>query len=222
MNAFSYIFIELYIIASSLNLYFCYIEDEKKRKLSKPFCLFFLSLFALVTSFNSPLIYIATFTALIGDLLMLKKKNNIFFVLGGFTFGASHLLFLSQGILLLKSVLNLDYSYFLIGLGIYLLLTAISFPLCKKYFKEVGIFASFYLSFLIIEFVFGIFLAIYLTPSWCGILYSIGYLFFFISDLLIFYFKKVKDVKRRDFPIMTTYLIAILLVVLSLIFPLIY
>lgn len=222
MNTFSYIFLELYIIASSLNIYFCYIEDEKKRKLSKPFCLLFLSLFALVTAFNSPLIYIGAFLALIGDLFMLKKKNNIFFVLGGFTFGASHFIFLSQGILLLKSAINLHYAYFLFGLGIYLLLTAIAFPFCKKYFKEVGVYAAFYLCFLLIEFVFGIFLMIYVAPIWCGLLYSLGYLFFFISDFLIFYCKKIKDIKRSHFFIMITYLIAVFLVVLSLIFPLIY
>ncbi|MCF0107604.1 MAG: hypothetical protein HUJ59_01125, partial [Bacilli bacterium] len=50
-----------------------------------------------------------------------------------------------------------------------------------------------------------------------GIFFTIGYIFFIISDVILIITTFVKDIEKRDFPIMLFYLLAQLFIISGLI-----
>ena len=79
--------------------------------------------------------------------------------------------------------------------------------------------------FLLVLLATGIFFAIFLDQKGLsplpGIFMAAGYLLFFVSDCTLIFTTYIKDIKRRDFPIMLTYLLGEFGIVFGLILAII-
>ena len=216
----SYILFPLFIILSIIHLYFCYKENEKWRKITKPTLLLTLGLAVLFYSPSSYLLYIACFFCFVGDIFLLFNKNEKIFVVGGTLFLVAHLIHTY----LLISRSGLDHIHFSIYiiLGILTIVFGLlSFFLIKPYMKNLDKRTSYslYVCFLFINAYFGI-VATIITYNPLYLLILLGYIFYLISDTTLFITTFHRDIPRRDFPIMLTYLLAELSIVLGFILTL--
>lgn len=218
MNIPALVFLILFGVASLANLFFCYLENEKWRYITKPLCLLFLAIAAILFAPKQPLIYVGAFCGLIGDIFLLKKKNKVLFTIGGVSFLAGHIIYVIEAISLLSY--KIPWFYYLIVVGVLVALSISLIPLYKKFLGKFTPFAIFYLTLLLLNAAMGLMLIID-NPSkpLTGILYMVGYLLFFVSDNIIVYTLFIRDIKRRDFYIMLSYLTAELLIVFGLLVP---
>lgn len=218
-NAFSipsYVFFGLFVVASIAELLFSFFENEKVRRIVKPFCLFFLSLFAFfATNFKAPLIYVGAFLGMLGDIFVIAKDRK-YFNLGVLFFFFGHLCYISQLIIYMVNKSSPIYSYIIFGvfyvliyIGLYFLFIKIAKSKVEKFGLPLYYGTLFsVLPLIVMAFIFS---GSYL---YFGI---IGIVLFVISDLIILYTKYVKEFKRYDFFIMSTYLLAQLFLVSSLV-----
>ena len=213
MKIASLIFVILFGLASFVHLYFCYIEDEHKRHLSKPFCLLFLTLAAIFYNPLEPFIYLGALFSLIGDFLLLFKKNTKVFLVGTGVFYIAHIMYMIAGFRTFSSVVPY-YVYIIIPFAI-ILVAVLMYPLTKSIAPKIAIIGNVYMTTLISLIILGIFIAIFNNVGY-GLMFLFGYLIFFFSDALIIFTKFKKDIKRRDFYIMVLYLVAEILIVISL------
>lgn len=206
------ILLAIFGIYCVMHLVFCFLEKEKLRKWTKPFCMVLLGIAALVAAPAHPLIYIGAFLGAIGDVLLINKSNLKFFLAGTAVFITGHILYYIQIILLFNSIgITVPWWIFLIVFGTLVVLTFALYPLDKKLAGIATLAGNFYMPFLVVLLATGIFFAVFSNKAglniWPGIIFALGYFFFFISDSTLVYTTYVKDIKRRDFPIMITYLL---------------
>lgn len=209
MNVTSIILFAVFGVYSIVHLVFCFLENEKLRKITKPFCLIILGIAALVAKPDCPLIYAGAFLGAIGDIFLINKKNLLFFLSGTVFFISGHICYFAEIMMLLTSLggMTIEYWFYLILFGILLLLTFGLYPIDKKLAGVATLAGNFYMPFLVVLLISGIVLAVNVNPSWAGISVAAGYLMFFASDTTLIYTTFVKDVRRRDFYIMLTYLL---------------
>lgn len=207
---------------SVIHLIFAFKEDEHKRKITKPFCLLFLALFALVTLPDHPLIYVGAFLGMIGDLFLINNKDKRLFITGALFFLGGHLLYISEILFVILKDSPLGTPFYIIAPLALLLFVGVSFPIAKKICNDnaVTIVGSLYLGVLITVTIVSIIASLkgYLLYMILGI---IGGIFFLVSDLILTQATYIKDFKRHDFYIMLTYLLGQLLIVLGLLFTVI-
>jgi uncharacterized membrane protein YhhN len=216
------IFFALFVLASVVNVTAGFLEQEKLRKISKPFCLFFLSLAVIFFVPAEPLIYIGAICGLIGDIILLNKDSKISVGLGSGVFLVGHVLYISEALSLIfeKSALPPSLSTWLwMGLYAVLLLAASFYPIFRltkhsPIFTPLGMLYS---SILISDGAVAI-LGCAVGLSQYFFLMILGDVFFILSDSLLSYTIFVKDVKRRDFYIMLTYLLGQALILSGLVF----
>ena len=151
---------------------------------------------------------------------MLFNKNEKIFVVGGTLFLVAHLIHTY----LLISRSGLDHIHFSIYiiLGILTIVFGLlSFFLIKPYMKNLDkrVSYSLYVCFLFINAYFSI-VATIITYNPLYLLVFLGYILYFISDTTLFFTTFHRDIPRRDFPIMLTYLLAELSIVLGFILTL--
>lgn len=194
---------------SIAHLVFCFLEKEKLRKITKPFCLVLLGIAALVAKPDLPLIYIGAFLGAIGDIFLINKKKMLFFLTGTFFFISGHGCYFAQIMMHLANLAGvvLPFWAYIILFASLLILTFALYPLDKKLAGIATLAGNFYMPFLVVLLISGIFLAIKVNPCWAGISVAAGYILFFGSDATLIYTTFVKDVRRRDFYIMLTYLL---------------
>lgn len=216
----SYILFSLFVILSIIHLYFCYKENEKYRRITKPTLLLTLGLAVLFYSPSSYLIYLACFICLVGDVLLLFNKHEKVFVAGGTLFLVAHLI--HTVILISRSGLDQIHFSIYIVLGVLTIAFGLlGFFLIKPYMKNLDKRTSYsiYISFLFINAYFSI-VATIITFNPLYLLVLLGYILYLISDTTLFITSFHKDIPRRDFPIMLTYLLAELSIVLGFILTL--
>lgn len=89
-----YLFLFLFTAVTLVHLYFCWMENEKARKCTKPLLIFFLILYYVTAADKiNPALLAALVTSWIGDILLIFKGNK-WFVIGGISFLISHILFI--------------------------------------------------------------------------------------------------------------------------------
>lgn len=218
LNIMSYIFFGLFILSSIIHLVFCFKENEKLRAITKPIPLFFLTLAALVTVPNHPLIYLGALLGMGGDILLVKNKDQRFFISGALLFLVGHFLYISEILfIILKATPLPPLFYILVPLALIIIVIA-ALPLTKKLVKNtaIAIVGPLYMAFLVL--VTAISLVAVLKGHTLMVLALIGGVFFFVSDLILTQATFKKDFKRRDFYIMLTYLLGQILIVCGLVF----
>ena len=210
----SIILLILFFVASIIQLFLAFTEKEKYRRIEKPFCLGLLTAFAAVTLPNHPLIYLATFLGMLGDIFVILP-NKKFFYLGAFTFFMGFIFYALEGLFVLNGgdvpifmtvVIFATYAVMVVVLGF-----LVGPKIADNMGEAVGI--GLYLApiFSVVT------IMVFLTAK-IGLLMFlslIGILFFLASDLTITYTKFIKKFKKYDFYVMGTYLIGQVLIVLG-------
>ena len=215
----SIILVALFVIASIIHLYFCWICNEKARKISKPFTLALLSPAVILLVPEYPLIWLFPVFSLLGDIsLIFKKKGILFFVLGFVFFYAGHICNLIQlTIFLFNSDTTIPFVAYLIFAIALALIIIFIFPITRKIVGKKALLANVYMPTLVLIGIFSLLVTAAYANSYQGLLISLGYIFFVFSDGLLLYANFIKEVKRHDFFIMSTYLMAELLITLGLV-----
>ncbi|MCR5079334.1 MAG: lysoplasmalogenase [Bacilli bacterium] len=211
----TYVFLSLFLISSIVHLVFCFLEKERIRKISKPFPLLFLMVALIFARIDHPLIYIGSFFCLAGDVALLRKHKVWWFSFGLIFFLIGHILFIAEMGIQMGNVPW--YSYLINGL-ILIVYVILLFNKWRKLIrhKNIRLGAIIYSFVLISALCWAIIGSIFFSrPNF--ILVAVGYLLFIVSDLTLAITLFKRDVKRRDFYIMVTYLSASLLIGLGLI-----
>lgn len=220
MKVATIILLSIFGVISLIHLVFCYFEKEKARKITKVFCMVALGAAAIVQKPDAPLIYVGAFLSAIGDFFLLEPKNIKRFVAGTICFLAGHVCYFTQ--FAIYATPNMPvWGFVLIAVG---LISAgfILFPITYKIAREklVAYLGGVYMTNLAFMVLCGIHLIIFLAnhghSPLPGILLCAGYVAFLVSDSLLTQTTYVKDIKRRDFPIMLTYLIGEACIVIAL------
>lgn len=211
------IFSVLLLIFIILELVFCFQENTKYRMIFKCFPLLLISIFILIYDSKLYLLSIAAFLYFIGDFLLLSNKKTLF-TLGAFSFFLGHTLLLARIITVFRYIEGLYYS--LIPTFICLILIVI---FLYKYLGKLFIGGA--LAYLGILFYIFSYLIIYhinlcIIDSFSPLLLflSLGFLIYFISDILVVLKRFKGHIKREDFYIMSTYYLANIIIFYSLSF----
>lgn len=213
MNIGFYVFLGLYAILTMTHLVFCFLEMEKARAISKPFIMLLLAVSLIFLEPKMPIIYISCLFCMVGDIFMLFKHDFVCFSLGALMFAIHHTLNFIQSEKCLSY--DLHWGFYVGFVGLFFLMLLVGYFLSKK--KMHGLlafgFAFFHIMMLIQSFLL-IFDGKYLYGSFL----LLGYLLCIASDLFLDYTTNRKDVKRRDFYIMLTYLLGELSILMSVSF----
>lgn len=198
-----------------LELVFAFLEKETLRKIIKPFCMLSLTYVLISFGLTNPFLYITIGLGFLGDIcLIFKKTNQIMFTLGIIFFFIGHLFYSYLFISLLSYKVEL---WELISLGVFGLLTPIlSYKMLHPLVKEYTIPGTYYFYILLMDLLFATFLMVDQTNI-NTILIFIGVIIFIISDSILSFTTFILDIKRRDFYIMLTYLIAQSLIAINLV-----
>lgn len=210
-GGFFYAFLILFVIASIINLISGFLEKEKVRKISKPFCLFFLSLAVILAVPHYPMLYIAALAGFIGDIILIWKDNKVCVGLGVVSFWIGHGLYIASMLQILYAggaFASSPFAWAWMILYVVLLMMASVYPMSlitdhSKIFTTFGIFYSTILVSVGVSAIMGCALGF----ANYFYLVIIGDVFFIASDCILAYTIFIKDIKRRDFYIMLTYLL---------------
>lgn len=215
MHTAAWVFLGAFALTSVLQLIFCFIENETLRKITKPFCVLLLAIFACIAVPTKPLIYIGAFLGCLGDAFLIRNKQKPFFIIGSILFISGHICFLIE--LTFALSYTVEWYWYLIVVGFLFILMLALYPITRKDFGKIALIGNVYIPTLLIGALLGVLLARDVPAIWPGILFTAGYIFYLISDtsLIVATFKK--DYKRRDFYIMLTYLIGEFLIVFALV-----
>lgn len=214
MNVVSIVFLSLFVFASVIHLYFCWTEKEKARKISKPFTISLLSVSIIFLVPSHPLIWLFPLLSFVGDFfLIFKKKSMAFFVLGFVFFFLGHVCNLIElTILLFKSDTTIPVIAYIVFAVALTLVIIFVFPITRKIAGRISLLANVYMPTLLFVGAFSLLCTAAYANCYQGLLIALGYVFFIFSDAFLLYANFLKDVKRHDFYVMSTYLIGELLI----------
>ena len=207
------VFSSLLFISIVVELVLAFMEKERLRKIFKIFPLLFLSIVAIYLVPEYPLLYVASLLGCLGDLLIIFEKRKIFFYLGGISFFVGHILYL----LLMLDLSDVTYNWYHY-LIIIISLVGLFFVLFAITKNQLGLIekiaASFYFGILILLLVNAAFITFkYNEPHTSLIL--VGYILFIISDIILVIKDFIKEFKRDDFYVMSTYIFAEISIVIG-------
>lgn len=216
------VFSSLFALTSVFNILCGFLEKEKARRISKPFCLIFLGIAALIALPRFFLIYCGCFLGSIGDFLLLYKNNRKCLVSGLSSFLLGHFCYIAETIVYLAGEGYLEWWSCLAMAAFYLLsVLLVIAPIwgLTKHSKMFTISGTFYCATLISVIASGALGLFFLGPRWY-IFVMCGGIFFFASDLILTSTIFRHDFPRRDFYIMLTYLLGEAGIVFGMIFTL--
>lgn len=211
----SYVFFGLFVAMSIVNLVFCFLEMEKCRKATKCFTTLFLGIAAIIAVPTQPFVYLGVLFGMIGDFCLLKKHKVLPFVGGMLAFLAGHIFYIVEYMLLCGP---LHYAYY-VATALYCVLFPILFyqvmhRVIHQRYLAFG--ATAYLGFLLLGFIWAIIACCHGNLDYC-LLCVFGAAAFLASDFFLARTLFKKDVRRRDFYIMSTYLIAQGLIIVGMV-----
>ncbi len=197
-----------------IELIFAFLEKETLRKVIKPFCMLSLTFILISLNVTNFFLYIIIGLGFLGDIcLIFKKDNKIIFSLGILFFFIGHVLYCY---LFAKSLNYTIPLWVYIGLGVFGLLTPLlTYKTLHPLVKVFTIPGTYYFYILLMDLLFSTFLMVS-SQNINTILIFVGVLIFILSDTILSFTTFITDVKRRDFYIMLTYLIAQSLIAINL------
>lgn len=218
MKAGFYVCIALFAAISVTHLVFCFLMIPFWRKITKPLCLVLLGGAMCFLVPDYPLVWISCFLSAVGDILLINNRVPRYFIVGAVVFAAAHTLNAVNQV----SMLSYAFPWYA-----WLILAVI--VVCAGivgYFtrgKENAAEATVSLSYACFHFI-NIALAIMLMADGAFVEYELlilfGYLIYVVSDLIVNYVTNKRDINRRDFYIMITYLAGQTLIYFGLAFAL--
>ena len=202
----SYVFFGLFLAVTVLHLIFCFFTLELPRKITKGMTTALLGIAVVCAIPTEPLPYIGLFLGMSGDIALLKKHKVLPFVLGLVFFLVGHILYIVEYVLLCAPV----HWGIIVGIVVYALLSPLLFgQIAKKivHQKKLIVGGAFYLDVLTLALITPI-IACGLGKVNYLLLCVFGAVSFLLSDIILTYTMFKRDVPRRDFYIMFTYLLA--------------
>ena len=212
----SYVFFGLAVAVSLVHLVFCFREMELPRKITKGFCTGFLVIALAFYIPKYPLIYVGLALGCLGDIFLLKKHKVWPFALGMISFLVGHILYIAQMMIIAKP----DHYAYYVATGVYVVLfTVIMFRFINKIcrMKGLALGGTVYFAVLSLDLIWAIICCARGHVDHC-ILSVFGAICFLASDIILSYTSFVSNRKRRDFYIMSTYILAQMLLTLGLAF----
>lgn len=203
-----HLFLILFFLVSIIHLVHSWQDDSRKRALTKPFLLLSLAAYYAFAAESISLILLsALLTSWLGDVLLIRKGHK-WFIFGGISFLASHVLFVY--------VFAPAIRWTAVPWALIALLAVVYYGFSLKIMLAVQkttpkmMVVPMYL-YLLANSTMNLFALMRLftlrTPG--SIVSFIGAVLFFISDCTLFlvrYYPKTDAVFKRHFPVMLTYL----------------
>ena len=203
-----YLFLIFFFLVSIIHLVHSWQDDSRKRALTKPFLLLSLAAYYAFAAESFSLILLsALLTSWLGDVLLIRKGHK-WFIFGGISFLASHVLFVY--------VFAPAIRWTAVPWALIALLAVVYYGFSLKIMLAVQkttpkmMVVPMYL-YLLANSTMNLFALMRLftlrTPG--SIVSFIGAVLFFISDCTLFlvrYYPKTDAVFKRHFPVMLTYL----------------
>ena len=202
----SYIFFGLFLLTSVVHLVFCFFEMELPRKITKCFTTGFLSIACIIAIPTEPLVYLGCVFSMLGDLFLLKKHKVWPFVGGMVSFLVAHICYIAAFIALCQP---LHYGYY-VFLAVYMVVfPVLFFQVAKRivHQKKIVFGGTMYFAVLTMDLIWAIIACCKGHLDYC-LLCAFGAASFLVSDIFLTKTMFQRDVKRRDFYIMATYLLA--------------
>ncbi len=202
----SYVFFGIFLVVSIVHLIFCFLQMEKARKATKCFTTMALGVAVACAIPTEPLPYIGLFLGMAGDFALLKKHKVLPFVAGLVLFLLGHIIYIIEYVRLCSPA----HWGFVAGVIVYGVLSPFIYASIAKrvvHQKKLIVGGAFYLDVLTLALI---------TPITACALGQVNYVLlcvfgaasFLLSDIILTYTMFKKDVARRDFYIMFTYLLA--------------
>ena len=204
-----YVFLALFILVSAIHLYHSWIDDKAKRPFTK-WALLLLLLGYYLTSTDSPswLLCAALLASWLGDVLLIPPGTG-WFVSGGISFLAAHVLFV---VLYAERVVFESVNWFIAvpAALLYIAVTTTILVLLKKETPK-AMFVPMFL-YLLANGTMNVFALMQLLCNPCAgaAVAYIGAALFYISDCSLYlnkYYHKKQVVFKSHFTIMLTYLL---------------
>lgn len=206
------VFWTLFSVYCLIHLGTCFLEKERLRKITKVFIIPFLMIGLFITKTYNLFLFIGLTLGWIGDIFLLFTNKKQFFIVGATAFGFGHIAYICATV----QVFINKYTFSDIPLWAIITLTILAivfliltFTKTKKHLGKLSFLIAFYFYILIIAI-----LTAYITSYY---LLSIGFAIFVISDSILSINKFVRPIKRDHFYIMSTYILAQTLIVISFI-----
>lgn len=211
-----YVFLAVFIIATSIHLYASLKKDQRMRNMTKPLILFALiGFYAAAARTVSTTVVIALLLSWIGDILLMFRGIKAF-VAGGISFGLGHIFFI---ISYTRDIVFSRVPVIVIATTLLVFTAAVVFVFSKltKHLPK-GLAVPMFLYLIVNGFMnsFAIFRCVS-APTLGTALTVIGALLFFISDSALFMVRFHKrSLMKSHFVVMLTYSIGEFLIVLGL------
>ena len=211
-----YVFLALFIVASAIHLYHSWLDDTKKRRMTKwMLLLLLLGYYLTSTSTFSGLLIAALLFSWLGDVLLMPHGVK-WFAAGGVAFMISHLFFI------LGYSRDIDFAsvsvFVVIILALFFICTVcFIFARLKPHLPKALFYPMFL--YLLINGAMNCFAVFRFLSSPCAstLTTCIGAILFFISDTSLFFVRFKKDGRlKTHFLVMLTYSIGELLIIIGL------
>ncbi len=212
----SYVFFGIFLAIALAHLIFCFFQLELPRKITKGLTTMALGVAVVCAIPTEPLPYIGLFLGMAGDFALLKKHKVFPFVLGLVLFLVGHIVYIVEYIRLCAPV----HWGFPIGVIVYGLISPFLFSLISRkvvHQKRLIVGGALYLDVLTLALITPI-IACGLGKTNYLLLCVFGAASFLLSDIILTYTMFKRDVPRRDFYIMFTYLLAQALIACGFVF----
>ena len=210
-----YVFLALFAAVSLVHLYHSWLDVTKKRRMTKwALLLLLLGYYLTSTSTFAPLLIAALLCSWLGDVLLMPS-GNAWFVSGGISFLAAHVLF----VLLYLGQVDFAAVNWLIAVPValvYIAAVTVILALLKKETPK-PMFVPMFL-YLLMNGAMNFFALMQLLTNPCAgaAVAYLGAILFFVSDSTLYlnkYYKKKQIIPKKHFTIMITYLLGEFLIV---------
>lgn len=211
----SYVFFGLFVAVGLVHLVFCFLEMEKCRKATKCITTLCLAISATIALPTEPLIYLGCFLGCAGDAFLLKKHKVWPFVGGMVSFLLGHICYI---IAIMRLVMPLHWGYYVATVLWLILFTFLGYHVSKRivHQKKLAVGGTLYFGFLFLDLIWSIIVCSMGHVNYM-LLSLFGSLCFIVSDCFLTKTMFKRDVRRRDFYIMGTYLLAQGLIIAGLV-----
>lgn len=203
----SFVFFGIFFAVSTWHIVLCVVRQSGfMRKATKSLCVLSLAIAVIIAVPTYPLLYIGLFCGAIGDFLLIFKRKPVLFILGAVFFLANHVLFITQGLILLSPFTSGQS----IGMMIFIILaSALAYFIAFRFLKKMkrAIPGGVYVLALLCNVALYTFACC--TGRWQYFLVClIGAISFVASDMMLAYSLFVKGNQKSRHLVMASYLIA--------------
>ena len=213
-----YLFLFLFFLFSTIHLVHSWQDDSKKRAMTKPFLLLSLAAYyAFAAKTLSIVLLLALLTSWLGDVLLIRKGHK-WFILGGISFLASHVLFVCVFTPTIQWSTVPWVLIALLAVAYYGISLKVMLAVQKSTPKLMLVPMFLYLLANSTMNLFGLMRLLTMQTAGSIVAFA-GAVLFFISDCTLFlvrYYPKTDAVFKRHFPVMLTYLTGEFLITLGM------